>query len=164
MGRRAFKLVPLLIMVATIGLGATWAHADGNQVPFRGSWSGAVVFTGPTTAVFDGTGVATHLGLGTNHGIATITGTDASCPGGLANTNVETLTGANGDSIQIASSDVTCPIAPGVTHGHGQYVVTGGTGRFAGATGGGILDGVGDFVDGTFWFTATGTISAPTQG
>src|SRR5436190_6865173 len=95
MGRRAFKLVPLLIMVATIGLGATWAHADGNQVPFRGSWSGAVVFTGPTTAVFDGTGVATHLGLGTNHGIATITGTDASCPGGLANTNVETLTGAN---------------------------------------------------------------------
>jgi hypothetical protein len=37
--------------------------------------------------------------------------------------------------------------------------VVGGTGRFAGATGQGTIDCLGDFVNGTFDFTVTGTIS-----
>jgi len=85
-----------------------------------------------------------------------------SCPGGFANKNVETLTAANGDKLMLTGPhDVGCPIRPGVVHGTGDWTVTGGTGRFAGATGQGTFDGGANFNTGTFSFQLTGTISAP---
>jgi hypothetical protein len=154
----------MLIALVTIGTGANSADAK-NMVPFEGSYSGAVQFTGPTTALFTGTGISSHLGRGANEGNIMITGTIADpntgCVGGIVNTNVEKLTASNGDSLTLTSYDVGCPTSPGLYHGTGTWTVTGGTGRFSGATGQGTLDGYSDLNQSEFSFQLTGVISAP---
>src|SRR5215471_291724 len=73
------------------------ASAAPTGSEFRATYTGTGVFTSATTVQFDGRGQATLLGASTNHGDIVIHGSDASCPGGLANTNTETLRAANGD-------------------------------------------------------------------
>jgi len=163
MTRKRHMLVVMLIAMGTIGIGANSASAAaGHQVPFRASYSGTAAFTSATTALFTGTGIASHLGRSTNVNHITVTGPATSCPGGFANVNVETLTAANGDTLELTGPhDVGCPTRPGVVHGTGDWTVTGGTGRFAGATGQGTFVGGADFNTGRFSFQLTGTISAP---
>jgi hypothetical protein len=58
--------------------------------------------------------------------------------------------------------EVACAEGPGVFHCVGTYVVTGGTGRFAGATGSGTFDGHVTFNpdgSGTFQATYAGNVS-----
>lgn len=92
-------------------------------------------------------------------GRAYISGPDSSCPGGVANLNVEMLTAANGDTLTISSQDVACPTGPGRYHGTGQWTVIGGTGRFSETTGQGSYDGSADFNAGTFVIDLTGALS-----
>jgi hypothetical protein len=158
-------LVVMLMTIATIGIGGNSASAAaGHQVPFSASYSGTAAFTSPTTALLTGTGHASHLGRSTNVNHITVSGpgSPGSCPGGFANINVETLTAANGDTLVLTGPhDQACPTGPNAVHGTGDWNVTGGTGRFAGATGQGTFDGVADFNHGTFSFRLTGTISVP---
>jgi len=164
MTRKRHMLVVMLIAMGTIGIGANSASAAaGHQVPFRASYSGTATFNSAAgTALFTGTGTASHLGRSTNVNNITVLGPDTSCPGGFANKNVETLTAANGDMLMLTGPhDVGCPTRPGVVHGTGDWTVTGGTGRFAGATGQGTFVGGANFNKGTFSFQLTGTISAP---
>ena len=166
MTRKRHMLVVMLIAMGTIGIGANSASAAaGHQVPFRASYSGAATFNSATgTALFTGTGIASHLGRSTNVNNITVLSGPVSCPGGFANKNVETLTAANGDTLELRGPhDVGCPTPtdPNVVHGTGDWTVTGGTGRFAGATGQGIFVGGADFTKHTFSFQLTGTISAP---
>ena len=155
-------LAVMLITIATIGIGVNSASAADTQVPFHASYSGTAAFTSATTALFTGTGIASHLGRSTNVNHITVTGPATSCPGGFANINVEMLTAANGDTLVLTGPhDQGCPTRPGVVHGTGDWTVTGGTGRFAGATGQGTFVGGADFNRGTFSFQLTGTISAP---
>ena len=156
-------LVVMLIAMGTIGIGANSASAAGHQVPFQASYSGTAAFTSATTALFTGTGIASHLGYSTNvNHITVLSDPVTSCPEGFANVNRETLTAANGDKLELTGlHDVGCPTRPGVVHGTGDWTVTGGTGRFAGATGQGTFDGGANFNTGTFSFQLTGTISAP---
>ena len=155
-------LVVMFITIATTGIGVNSASAADTQVPFHASYSGTAAYTSETTALFTGTGIASHLGRSTNVNNITVLSGPVSCPGGFANKNVETLTAANGDKLMLTGPhDVGCPIRPGVVHGTGDWTVTGGTGRFAGATGQGTFVGGADFNKGTFSFQLTGTISAP---
>jgi len=144
------------------------AGADGapKVLSFTASYSGTVTPpNGPPPVVLSGTGKASRLGNSTNKGYVAVTGPATSCPDtGFAVENDEILTSVqSGDQIMITVRDESCPIAPGraVFHGSGAYVVTGGTGRFVGATGQGTFDGTGDFEQGLFSFTLNGTISAP---
>jgi hypothetical protein len=163
MTSKRYMLVVMLIAMGTIGIGANSASAAaGHPVPFRASYSGTAAFTSATTALLTGTGIASHLGRSTNVNHITVIGPATSCPGGFANINVETLTAANGDTLVLTGPhDVGCPTRPGVVHGTGDWTVTGGTGRFAGATGQGTFVGGADFNKGTFSFQLNGTISAP---
>jgi hypothetical protein len=163
--------VTLLIPIGAMAIRAIPASAAGaHQVPFTASYSGAAVLTSPTSATFSGKGIATYLGSSTSEGDSVVTGAagpDSSCPGGFVNTNHETLTAANGDTLILTSQDVACPIGPisdYVFHGTGNWVVSGGTGRFSGASGQGTFDGHSDFNQGVFSFQLTGAISAPNQG
>jgi hypothetical protein len=156
MNRKLGLLMTSLVVLGTIATGADSASAASRSIPFEGSYAGA--FDGATLS-FNGTGNATHLGRSTNQGYAVITGSDSSCPGGLANTNHETFDAANGDALTIVSSDVACPISQTATRGIGHWTVTGGTGRFSGATGEGTIDGGADFAQGVFHFQVTGSIS-----
>ena len=143
-------------------MGAGSATASSSNRPFTATFSGHVAMTSSATGVFDGAGRANHMGRIGTDGHAVITGPDEkTCPGGLANVHVETLTAANGDSLTITSQDVACPVAlsPGAFVGTGNWTVTGGTGRFATATGAGRFDGSLDLGLGTFTITLRGNLA-----
>jgi hypothetical protein len=151
-----------LLTFATLGLAPGSASANSSPIPFRASFSGSAAITSPTTTSFAGTGVATEMGRIANQGHVEITGSDPSCPGGVANVNVETLTAANNDTLTVTSQDVACPAGPGLYHGSGQWTVTGGTGRFNRASGEGSYDGSADFNAGTFTINLTGNVDPGT--
>ena len=150
-------ILPLLIALA---FSAMTASASEN-LPFQLGDEGTITFTTPSTATTAGTGNATHLGNITSDGSLTIVG-EASCIDnevGFAAEMQDTFTAANGDIVTTAITMQLCPIAPGIYHGIGTYIVTGGTGRFANATGSGVFDGTGNFNTGTIICALTGTIS-----
>jgi len=142
---------------------AVGARADaGGQVPFSASFSGTIAFTSPSTTHHDGSGQATHMGLTTDSGSVILSPPDdAGC---YPNFNTETLTAANGDQLVLQWHDRACPIGPTSFHSNGQWVVVGGTGRFADETGGGSFSGEADFgpglSPGTFRLTFTGTLQS----
>ena len=70
----------------------------------------------------------------------------------------DTFTAANGDKLMTTITMQLCPIAPGIFHGVGTYVVTGGTGRFARATRSGVFDGTANFSTATIICALNGTI------
>jgi hypothetical protein len=68
----------------------------------------------------------------------------------------------DGEQITFTVDDYACSTATAnVYHQLGTFVVTGGTGRFAGATGQGTFNCFGDFAHRTFSFTLSGSISRP---
>jgi hypothetical protein len=169
---RRIALLPIGTTTAialAIGVGAQAADAA-TQAPFKGVYTGSFV---PTDTGFSvgGSGRATTLGNSDNQGTVVIRAQpNPTCPTtGFVVTNDEVLTAANGDRIALSILDMPCPVAdePGIYDGVSTYHITGGTGRFAGATGEGTFDGRGDFTDPyhlTFTYTFDGTISVANQG
>jgi hypothetical protein len=149
-------ILPLLTALALSGMTASASE----NLPFRLGDEGTITFTSQSTATTAGTGNATHLGRIMSDGSLTIVG-QTSCNGdvGFLAEMQDTFTAANGDEVSTAITMQLCPIAPGIYHGVGTYVVTGGTGRFASATGSGVFDGTGNFNTGTIICALTGTIS-----
>jgi len=145
-------------MLASVGLSSASAA---SQVPFKSHFSGSLVYDGGANIQLVGAGSASKTGASTNNSAITIVG-PASCEGGFAVHGVETITSAGGDQLTWTVDDEACPTAtPGIYEIAAPYTVTGGTGRFAGATGGGTIECLGNFGNGTFDFTTTGTISQP---
>ena len=147
----------LLLTVWTLGLMTAGAS---QNLPFRLGDEGTITFTTESTATTAGTGNANQLGRLTSDGNLMVVG-PGSCGNeiGFAVQMQDTFTAANGDKLMTAISMQLCPIAPGIYHGVGTYVVTGGTRRFAGATGSGVFDGTGNFNTGTIICALNGTIS-----
>jgi hypothetical protein len=159
--KRLGQVAVVLVATAPLLLGVPPAFATTAPLPFNATYSGSSAFTSPSTVSFLGSGTATHMGRITNVGTVVVTGPTGSCSGGNANVNTETLTDPNGDTLTISSQDVACPTGANQFHGTGQWTVTGGTGRFEGATGQGLADGGADFNAGTFTMTLTGTVRLP---
>ena len=149
----------ILPLLTALALSDMTARASQN-LPFRLGDEGTITFTGPSTATTAGTGNANQMGRIGSAGSLTIVG-EASCGNevGFAVEMQDTFTAANGDRLMTAITMQLCPIAPRIYHGVGTYVVTGGTGRFAGATGSGVFDGTGNFNTGTIICALNGTIS-----
>jgi hypothetical protein len=155
----AFRLTIAALAAAVVaGLSGTAVSAS-NDLPFSASYSGAVAWTSQTTVSFAGSGYATHMGEITTQGQLEIIGSNSSCANGILDVNVETLTAANGDVLSITSHNAVCPIGLNRFHGAGQWLVTGGSGRFSGASGAGAIEGEADFNTGTFTISAGGTIT-----
>ena len=142
-----------VVISATVVMSGT-AEAKGPR-PFMGDASGVFIANG-------GEGVinATHLGEGTvvfsgltlDEGNPEFSGLPIACFPVTA--GLQTFTAANGDELHMSYDDGTfCADVtngpPGMPH-HGDFItnVTGGTGRFEGATGQIIINAVGGF-DGT---------------
>jgi len=147
----------ILLLLTALSLTTITASASQN-LPFRLGDEGTITFTSQSTATTAGTGNATLLGRVRSEGNLAIVGV-ASCGEGFAVEMQDTFTAANGDRVMTAITMQLCPIAPGIYHGVGTYIVTGGTGRFAGATGSGVFDGTGNFNTGTIICALNGTIS-----
>ncbi|HJQ43901.1 MAG TPA: hypothetical protein VJ831_12505 [Jatrophihabitantaceae bacterium] len=157
------------LMALVVGVGAQAASAA-TSVPLKAFYSGTFTPTSTGFAV-GGTGHATTLGNSSNQGTVVIQSQpNPSCPTtGFVVINDETLTAADGDQLTLSILDQPCPVTgePGIYDGVSTYHVTGGTGRFAGASGQGWFDGRGDFTDPnhlTFTYTFNGTVSAPNAG
>jgi hypothetical protein len=149
-------------VAVTLAFAPQHARAD-EQVPFRGAFTTefeTVVEFPIIYVLVIGHGTATHLGkataVTTDQAVNIITG---------AGTATYTLTAANGDTVVLEMEFQMTPSPdPDRREFEGIYTVTGGTGRFAGATGGGMLNGSVTFTgpnNGVGSFTVVGTISSP---
>ncbi len=152
-------MAALLIALVTGGMRASMVFASSSSMlPFQASIAGTVALTGPTTAVLSGSGIATYLGVIKYAGnVSDITAT----PTGMTNVVVETLTAPNGDTLTTLCTEVAVQTSPGVFNGTDQWVVTGGTGQYAGATGSGTGNTLVNLNTGTWTKQLTGAISIP---
>ncbi len=132
-----------------------------HSIPFTGRLSGSFTLPTASTALITGSGQESHLGSVTFTAVSTITG-PSECGGFLA-TEHETTTAANGDKIFVSAQDTFCPTSKmGVFQLTVSATITGGTGRFADASGSAtphITLNMTSPNGGTFSGTLTGTIS-----
>ena len=157
---KRYSLAASLALAVLVVLGLAGPASAGEQLPFKGSFEGDVTVTplAPPFVMVDveATGNATQLGLFTldiphvvNRATRTAIGTYE-------------FTAANGDTVYAEFTGVATPTAiPGVLYIEETATITGGTGRFAGATGSFTSERHYDRVAGTTIGSFEGTISRP---
>ena len=133
--------------------------AAGDAVPFKGSFSGTVTVTSITppllSNLIEGAGNATHLGqftLEIPHVVNQST---------RVGTGSYVFTAANGDTLTAHFSGQGTILAPGVISASDVAVITGGTGRFTGATGTFAAERIFTVATGAITGTFEGTITSP---
>jgi hypothetical protein len=158
---RIMCLALSLMAVAALPLRSQAAQAD-KQVPFSAAFTtefeSVVMFPIAHITVI-GEGVARHLGKATTF----TTNQEVDLNTGLSSATY-TFTAANGDTVVLEEEFQSTFLDQTRVMFDGTYQVTGGTGRFAGATGSGRLTGSAVFTgpnNGVGSFTLTGTISSP---
>ena len=159
---RPFRVQLSLVATLALVVALVGPVAADDTVPFNGRLAGTVTETPldpPMLSVLiEATGNATQLGsfrLEVPHlvNLATRVGE------GSFN-----FTAANGDTLTAQFSGLATPTAPGVVTIHETAVITGGTGRFAGATGSFIADRTFFPATGYTVGSFAGTISTPGKG
>ncbi len=133
MNRFAARIVGLALALA-----CTLAFTRSASAAARPHFAtGTAHFTAPGSPVFVGTGLATHLGLYTEEGSATLT--DSGIPGMLLVTGWTKYYASNGDRLD-ADVSGTLNLLTGAVQATITYRSTG-TGRFDDATGQSLLSG-----------------------
>jgi hypothetical protein len=132
MKRHSYVASLVLAVVAVMGLAGP--AAAGEQVPFKGSLEGVVTITPlapPFVSVLvEATGEATHLGKFTLEIPHVVNRANSTAIGSYQ------FTAANGDTVFADFTGQATPTTtPGVLHIEETATITGGTGRFRGATG-----------------------------
>ena len=137
----AFTLISLCVL-GSVSISAAPVHAS-DFVPLKGRFAGAGA---------DFSGNFTHIGK--FQGVVDL----------VASTAV--WTAANGDTItnQTTAFVLVAEVTPGVFRYEQILVITGGTGRFANATGSATATGLINLVTGAYDGVLTGTISRPNGG
>lgn len=155
--RLHFHCLALLaaLTMAFVALPASASHPKQFRANFTTQFTSVVAFPIVHISV-TGEGHALHMGrttaVTTNQMVNLLTG---------AGTATYTLTAANGDTVVLEFVVATIFLPSGATFA-GTYIVTGGTGRFAGATGSGSASGSATFTgpsNGVGSFAVDGTIS-----
>jgi hypothetical protein len=157
------SLSPATPSIASSDANATGAGllTQGHEVPFKGRWEGALTARTPLppgflSLSFEGTGNATHLGRFTVEIRIVLNTTDRTLTGTYE------FTAANGDTVTAAVTGQSPLMPPGVPQTSVETAtITGGTGRFASASGSFTAERVVDLA--TFLTTGSfnGTISSP---
>jgi hypothetical protein len=159
--RITLAIIAMLALVGAIPQGA----AATSQVPFRATFAetSSVAPCGTTLlcATINGTGQATLLGKTTEPASVVFDTSSSPAPGCFSETRTTTLIAANGDTLTLVGPGQVCF---GATTGSAQdsWTVTGGTGRFSGASGSGTDSAAIDTTTGNAVSVFTGTLSAPT--
>jgi hypothetical protein len=158
-GLRRQTLMGMLVLVA---LALPMQAAASDQVPFKGSETGTFQLLGQCETdglVLDvsGTGDATQLGNYSAHYRECLDpATGAVTAGSFA------LTAANGDKVFGTYRGQVFPTGdPSVIRFEDPGVITGGTGRFAGASGTVTQSGVANLATGEYKGTLSGSVTSP---
>jgi len=128
----------------------------GEQVPFKGSLEGTVTRSlppPPISVLVEGSGTATELGrfaVRIPHLVV---------PPNAAGSSQ--FVAANGDTLTADLTGVSAPAGTGFLYIVETATITGGTGRFAGATGSFVCERLYDIAAGTTVGSFAGTISSP---
>jgi hypothetical protein len=156
---KRFNIAAGLALAVVAVLGLAGPAAAGEQVPFHGKLEGDVTRTPAPPVVLvevEAAGNATHLGrfsLDIPHLVDPATRTAA---------GVYEFTAANGDAVYAEFTGEASPTdVPGVLYIRETATITGGTGRFADATGSFTAHRLYDTVTGTTIGYFEGTISSP---
>ena len=159
----AARLTLALLSVLALA-GPAAAKGQEKQVPFRGRLEGIVASVTPLTPPFvavtlEGEGHATQLGHFDVSSSIVANEADGTAVGTYE------FTAANGDTLTADYTEIFTPTdVPGVFSDVITATITGGTGRFAGATGSFVSDRVADHVTGIVSDSFDGTISIPRRG
>lgn len=125
----------IILAVISIVIVAQSVHAL-TDVPFKGVFEGTFAINPVTLQLhFSGEGTASHLGESDIVGESQLAPPAHGCF--EIATDAVTLTAANGDQLFITNSGQDCFDSTGHIVGNAIFTVTGGTGRFAGASGAG---------------------------
>jgi hypothetical protein len=157
MKRRMFVASLALLVVAIVMLAGS--ATAGEFVPFKGVLEGTVSRSDPPPplqVVITGGGTATQLGLFSVQIPHTVTP-----PNGHG---FYYFVAANGDTLSAKFDGISAPADPGFLYIIETATITGGTGRFAGATGGFVCKRLYDISGGTTAGSFEGTISSPGAG
>ena len=160
-------VVAASLLVATPAMGAE--PPGPKLVPFQATFTGTYqARVAPPNVIIIGTGgrgVATHLGrfeLTDRVVVSLMRRPVPNCPiPGTVEVFNATLYAANGDSITLAGPGTGCQIGPTTVKVVDAVTVTGGTGRFEGASGSITVTTFVNQAKGTEVITFNGTISAP---
>jgi len=148
-----FLVLALTVLIGSLAVTATErpfsANGKGIATPIFDN-NGNLVGVEPT-----GSGTATHLGLFTNTGKVTFT-QDPSNSNILIPTGEGVFTAANGDKLNFIITGGALDKTTGI--GTGDFEFTGGTGRFANATGHTTAVVEQNFVTGAYEITIVGNI------
>lgn len=148
----------MLAMASMTAFGLASPMAPGNQVPFKGSLEGTVTRSLPPPPIsvnIDATGQATHLGRYTLQIPHLVTPPNA--------VGFYHFVAANGDTVEAEFTGLSTMVAPGFLYIVETATITGGTGRFAGASGSFVTERLYDIAAGTTRGTFEGTISHPNK-
>lgn len=163
--KRALTGVLALSLALVVAGGGTPHAAASAEAPFRAHFEVPMSLTAdPACRGFrvsgTGTGRATHMGSAT---ISVDECVDfAMEPGRVHVYGSLVLTAANGDELHVSVDKVGDPPGPtGDAHVAGPYVVTGGTGRFSGATGAGSTTTDANVITSTAIAELVGTLRWP---
>ena len=121
-----------LVAAFAVSLASVAVSAVAAETPFKGKVNAVetVEVVPPTLSVTrDGTGTATYLGKYTEHATFQVDVRTGSATG------TATFTAANGDTLTASVVGQGTPTGPTTRSIVEVYTITGGTGRFAGATG-----------------------------
>ena len=156
---KRYRLVASLALAVLGALALAGPVAAGEQVPFKGRLGGDVTVTplAPPLLQVDveATGKATHLGQFTLDIPHIVNRANGTAVGSYE------FTAANGDKVYAEFTGIATPTAtPGVLYIEETATITGGTGRFAGATGSFTGERLYDTIAGTTIGSFEGTISS----
>lgn len=157
--RLTLALLAVLALAGPAAAGKQVKHE--KQVPFRGRLEGIVTSVTPlepphVAVTLEGEGHATQLGHFDVSSSIVANEADGTAVGTYE------FTAANGDTLTAHYTEIFAPTGvPDVFSDVITATITGGTGRFAGATGSFISDRVADHVTGIVSDSFEGTISTP---
>jgi hypothetical protein len=156
----------LLVVVLALATAATRVKGDGATPGLeRFHADGVGVLTSPTSlgGTIKGNEIGTAAIADQGYGGSGLGSTGNPPDSCLLGGGVITITAADGSTLNMARSGIDCDISgPGITGGNTgnhTYIITGGTGRFAGASGGGNY--VFTINNGVVQFHIDGNIQAP---
>ena len=155
------KTITMFTVILTILTVTFFPTAFGSHsTPLDGRMSGNSVAISQTSNDIRANVHLEHLGNSQLVGTTTVTGQN-SC-GGFVGTEKDTITSPNGDQIFTFGHGTSCPTSPTVFQDTVTFTITGGTGRFADASGSGTVQTTIDITSmttATFTATIRGTIT-----